>query len=433
MKQEKYDVLVIGSGIGGLGVAALLAKDGYKTLVVEKMPLIGGRASSVNLHGFILPTGAVMAERGGIVEWLFNEVGAPFEEVDIAPFRFRIGGEDYQMPEKGGIKSLVYLIAGESEGEKIMKAIRRGFNWREPSDLMSVKDWLNQYTSSEKIIALFDGILSHGGENVDEMPAGEFIRHLKIMSRTSGGIPPRGTIGLMEELAGAFKNKGGELWTRCRTKRILVSDEIARGAIVEKDGSELEILAEVVISNAGPKQTVQLAGSENFDKGYLKEVSDLVPPPSIQFFIASDRPLFNHTGFYFTPDARRLRLLICPTLTCPQLAPPGKHWIEAVGYPPSLLGAWNPEEEIELILQDLRDNLPRFDEDAEILHVACFKDGWPSYHALQGAAIDPKTSVENLYNVGDGVAPKGYTGIAGCAKSAEIVADDVKQRIKPGV
>src|SRR3990172_2062567 len=47
MAEEKYDVVVIGAGIAGLGAAALLAKDhGKKVLVVERAPFIGGRAVS---------------------------------------------------------------------------------------------------------------------------------------------------------------------------------------------------------------------------------------------------------------------------------------------------------------------------------------------------------------------------------------------------
>ena len=36
MKQQKYDVVVVGSGIGGLCAGALLAHRRYKTLVVEQ-------------------------------------------------------------------------------------------------------------------------------------------------------------------------------------------------------------------------------------------------------------------------------------------------------------------------------------------------------------------------------------------------------------
>jgi len=44
MEQEKYDAVVISSGIGGLCAAALLSHWGYKTLVVEKLSRVGGRS-----------------------------------------------------------------------------------------------------------------------------------------------------------------------------------------------------------------------------------------------------------------------------------------------------------------------------------------------------------------------------------------------------
>jgi all-trans-retinol 13,14-reductase len=40
--EKKYDTIVIGSGIGGLTVAALLAKEGEKVLVLERHYTAGG-------------------------------------------------------------------------------------------------------------------------------------------------------------------------------------------------------------------------------------------------------------------------------------------------------------------------------------------------------------------------------------------------------
>ncbi|MBO6631625.1 MAG: NAD(P)-binding protein, partial [Psychroserpens sp.] len=41
----KQSVIIIGSGIGGLGSAALLAKAGYEVTVLEKNANLGGRAN----------------------------------------------------------------------------------------------------------------------------------------------------------------------------------------------------------------------------------------------------------------------------------------------------------------------------------------------------------------------------------------------------
>lgn len=44
---DKYDVIVIGAGVAGLGTACLLSRDfGQKVLVLEKAPFIGGRLAS---------------------------------------------------------------------------------------------------------------------------------------------------------------------------------------------------------------------------------------------------------------------------------------------------------------------------------------------------------------------------------------------------
>ena len=47
MASKTYDVVVIGSGVGGLGVGAILAsREGKKVLVAEKESFIGGRILS---------------------------------------------------------------------------------------------------------------------------------------------------------------------------------------------------------------------------------------------------------------------------------------------------------------------------------------------------------------------------------------------------
>ncbi len=57
-------VLVIGSGVGGLAAAALLAKRGIDVTVFEEHSFIGGRCSAYEKDGFKFDFGVHMFSRG---------------------------------------------------------------------------------------------------------------------------------------------------------------------------------------------------------------------------------------------------------------------------------------------------------------------------------------------------------------------------------
>ena len=51
-RHDAYDVIVIGSGVGGLSTAALLARHGRRVLVVERHSEPGGYAHSFRRGGY---------------------------------------------------------------------------------------------------------------------------------------------------------------------------------------------------------------------------------------------------------------------------------------------------------------------------------------------------------------------------------------------
>src|SRR3990172_12935237 len=112
MTGDSYDIAVIGSGIGGLSVAALLAREGYKVLVTERFRLLGGRCSTVNLNGYLVSTGAIALERGGILEQTFTDVGAAFPVKRPDPqMAFYLNGRTLVTPPKGGLRWLLHQVA----------------------------------------------------------------------------------------------------------------------------------------------------------------------------------------------------------------------------------------------------------------------------------------------------------------------------------
>jgi phytoene dehydrogenase-like protein len=52
-----YDVVIIGSGLGGLLCGYILSKEGIKVCILEKQPAPGGNLNTFRFHGSEFETG----------------------------------------------------------------------------------------------------------------------------------------------------------------------------------------------------------------------------------------------------------------------------------------------------------------------------------------------------------------------------------------
>lgn len=56
-KEKQYDVIIIGSGLGGLTAGAKLAQDGNKILLLEQHCIPGGCATTFKRKGYTMDVG----------------------------------------------------------------------------------------------------------------------------------------------------------------------------------------------------------------------------------------------------------------------------------------------------------------------------------------------------------------------------------------
>src|ERR1700744_795136 len=111
---EIFDVLVIGAGAGGMAAAARLNHFGYRTLLAESRDRVGGRASTVEIDGFRVNTGALIIETGGENGRLFDDLGISMgTRLPTQPLVLRLGKRD--VPVMNGltgalVKTLVLLL-----------------------------------------------------------------------------------------------------------------------------------------------------------------------------------------------------------------------------------------------------------------------------------------------------------------------------------
>jgi phytoene dehydrogenase-like protein len=230
---------------------------------------------------------------------------------------------------------------------------------------------------------------------------------------------------MLEPLIQVVREKGGDVIASTRARRIVVEDNRARGIIVENKDGEMEISAKLIISNAGPKKTVELAGRENFEKSYLVALRDQIRQvTAVTTCAAVDKDLLDFSGVVIYGSNRRMILMVCPTLTCPDLAPKGKHLLVSYSVPQFTMGPLKLRETFDLTMEDYRENYPDFDKHGEVLMWDSFYGDWPVYHSWPGYDLPQRTPIRNLINVGDGVKPLGWSGLESVAECGRLVAED---------
>lgn len=441
MPQGKYDVVVIGSGMGGLCSAALLAHYGYKTLCVESLGRPGGRFSTDEYEGFKLPTGGIGIETRGTIQGVFEEVGARFDVEDISRHFIWWKGSWMELPERGQIRFLLSLCGcSPTQVDKISSAFRdlkRYYQVYKTEKPMSFRDWLLQYTTNEDVLQAFHVITSAMSELNDfEYPAchwGEYTSPDGQGGLTHLGLSRHGNLSNAENLVGVIKAKGSDIWLNSPVKQIIIKDKRVTGVVVEKDGKDVEVEAQAFISNMGPKRTVQLVGRNNFDAEYLAKVDALKEVPLVVSIIASEKILLDVPGSVIPFGMRRIVDGHQITNFCPDWAPPGQHLLILWGTPINCDHPMDLDKEIEANIQDIKDFVPDFEKYGRILKmdVRDVGDEFPGYRAWPGYTMTQQTPLANLFNVGDAVMPSGWEGFAGCAKTARITVEQIKKSYKP--
>ena len=450
MNESAYDIVVIGSGMGGIAAATLLSKKGYKILLVESKERLGGRFSTIDYEGFKVPTGASVIHTEGNVVRLMKEMGVNVELRLAQRLFYRIDGKDYELPRGSRLKMLLDLIdkleieKGKVAGSLIKEVATRmvlgnlktAIGGAEKYGFLTFRDWLLQFTDNEKAHEVFDQLcVSLLMAHAWELPASQFFL---FMAKTGGMkdfyIAPTGTRRIVEELAKVVAARGA-VWTNCPAKKIVVNKGRATGVVVEKDGKEVELSCQAVISDVGPKKTVELMGQGNVGGDYLKDMRvKLRPHPAVLILVASDKPLCLEgiPGLLTIMGARRIAGTVPMSNICPELAPPGQHLLYMSAEPLSSLLPMDEEYEKQQCLLDLKEQFPDFEKHGRILLMEPRNIGheFPECRTWNGYGMPLETPIPNVFNVGDACLGAGQAGSSGATESGYRVVDLVRKRVK---
>jgi phytoene dehydrogenase-like protein len=214
----KYDVIVIGGGLGGLMAGITAAKRGKKTLLLEKHVTVGGLAAGFTRKGYYFDAGMSRCMGFSIRSYL-KEIGV-LEQADLRPHRAIWNVEGHWIDDRRS-KAYAFLVEKEDEVDY------RG----EMSFATKVGKWYTQ---------MF---------NV---------------------YPSAGFQGLADAMAAVFAAHGGEVRMCAAVGKIMIEDGKAVGVEVGKEEGGEEILADNTLCCIDlHKACHQLIGTQHIDADFI--------------------------------------------------------------------------------------------------------------------------------------------------------------------
>jgi phytoene dehydrogenase-like protein len=326
---EKYDVTIIGSGLGGLVCAGILSKEGYKVCVLEKNADFGGCLRSYVRKNRILDTGIHYVgslDEGQILNQYFKYLQIldklKIKRLDHDGFDvIHLMGKEYKhaMRHENFIETLYRDFPKEKEN------IRRIVGtFKSIGDLIGVNSLRQKKSFLSDVMHYFDtsasGFLKECTDNADlrNVIAGSSIlsgeeetTSLYVFSTIiNSNIESSyrfvdGSQQVADLLIENIKSNGGEVRNKAQVTRLITNDEIVTHA--EINGME-QIESKYFISAIHPSNTMEiLEKTKNFKKAFLSRINSL--KNSFGFFtlsiILKDNtfPYLNSNRYYFEDNS----------------------------------------------------------------------------------------------------------------------------------
>ena len=308
---KKYDVIIIGAGIGGLTAGAILARNGKKMLILEKNHMVGGYTVNFNRKGFEFDASLHMMQgcnKGGITRNILKECGLEKKVRFIKPkvlYHSIYPGLEIKFDQfhtRSFINNLKKLFPKEKKGiDLLLKDVKQallGFEEfqikRKISSRMkfsfltrTCEEIYKQYINSPKLIAILSQLWPYFGLPPSKLSA-YYLPFLLYDYHFNGGYYPAGGSGVISEsLKDAILKNGGCILLNKKVKRIVIDKNKAVGVILE-NGDKFK--GESIVSNVDARTTFsKLISNSIFPKSFVSNLNSLEPSISaFQVYLGLD-------------------------------------------------------------------------------------------------------------------------------------------------
>ena len=314
-EHKHWDVIVIGSGMGGMTSAAALAKMGRKVLLLEQYKTLGGLTHSFSRDGFSWDAGIHYLGCVGpddreraMIDWLahtpmeFEPMGAVYDNLHIAdapplalsrPFEAQEHDLKDRFPDEA--EAIEAWIAALREARETMYTLAS--TRAMPEFVGDMIDWWNhraidkwcKRTTKEVVESLTQNpeliaaMTAQWGDHGGRPHKASFAMHALILGcylQSGAWYPVGGGKIFAEHLIPTITINGGEARAGIKVDTLLVENEKVIG-VRTSEGEEIR--ADIVISNIGARETINNLLPDGFGpQDWIKEIQAL--PPSIAHF-----------------------------------------------------------------------------------------------------------------------------------------------------
>jgi phytoene dehydrogenase-like protein len=312
--RDRYDVVVIGSGLGGLTAANILARSGRSVLLLEQHYKLGGMATwfkrpggnifDISLHGF--PYGMVKSCRRYWTQEIADSI-VQFEGI-------RFDNPMFSLTTSFNREDFTRLLTTDFGIEPATVAqffdTARGMNFYDDQSLTTRELFDRFFPGREDVVRLLMEPITYANGSTLEDPAITYgIVFSNFMSKGVFSFAG-GTDHLIKSMEQEMKRNGVDIRINCDVEQIKV--EKGRVRAVKVNGRE--IATTVVVSNANLRSTIfQMIGEEHFDRGFIDQAREVrLNNSSTQVYMALnegeviDRStgdlLFSSTADHFQTD-----------------------------------------------------------------------------------------------------------------------------------
>ncbi len=293
---KKYDVVIIGSGLGGLVSAIILAMEGKSVCVLEKNNQYGGNLQTFARDKKVFDTGIHYIgglDKGQNLHRYFSYIGIMdglrLKRMDMNAFdKISFEGDSNDYPHAQGLdnfaEQLIHYFPEEEEAiHKYVKMmtyicssfplynLRKEDGYHQEILALNAKDYFDELTQNEKLKAVLAGSNFLYAGIPDKTPL--YVHALSTNSyMQSAWRCINGGSQITKLLVKQLRKYGGEIYKRREVTHFDMENDVIVAART-KSGDIYS--GDLFISNIEPKTTLKMVGEEKFRKSYFKRVQSL--------------------------------------------------------------------------------------------------------------------------------------------------------------